>query len=348
MKLRTTIKNGLATMLFIAMSVTASLVNITPASAATLTWTGEGDGTTFSDGGNWNTGLAPQAGDVIQFEALNPSGGVYDLENDLSVALAGIIIDNGVSGPSTNTFRLDTITFQANATVTQIGDPLAASVSVGFQNGTPSSRSTVYFQGNATINSGRFNLVAQIFGTGTLSTPDIGTLRFYEGSDFTGSLLIGGSYNHQAEFYATDVFDGSVTVQNGQSLSVTHSLGGNTVFTPSLTTGSSSAPGEPQLYFVSYPLCAFMTCSDSPATYFNVTGTLTLNDDLVIYMNDNVTVRFSGTINYNGHTITQAADSEGTLLFGSETGGGTGNNNGGGGTGDPDAPGAPNTGSYPG
>lgn len=62
-----------------------------------------------------------------------------------------------------------------------------------------------------------------------------------------------------------------------------------------------------------------VSCATYADATYNLTGTLTLNADLLIDVAKNSTVNINGTVNYNGHTITLTQDSLGALNIGSTT-----------------------------
>lgn len=107
--------------LFLVASLVLQFANVQFASAATRTWTGAGDGTTFSDAANWG-GTVPGANDILNFGVVG--SGAYtehNLVNDLGVAFGGISYGDSALGASVRSgYIFSTMTLANNAVITQV------------------------------------------------------------------------------------------------------------------------------------------------------------------------------------------------------------------------------------
>jgi fibronectin-binding autotransporter adhesin len=317
------LKYVIATPLFLVASLVLSFTQVEFASAATLTWTGDGDGTTFADGDNWSTDSAPVDGDVLAFTPL--AGGteyqaIY-LTNDLvGVELAGVV-STKTSSDNTKSFYIDTIAFQDDATITVAGsgDKLGyvnfrKSTDTGYSTATVSGLGDIVvgvdsgldgvldIAGNLTANGyvvassgsvidGTVSLSAS--GTlidttvgGTLTLPEDNKGMYIKGS--TATIANNFVINEQINTYANQMGFGKCATEAGG--------------------GAGSTPFPVQVLCASY----------ATATY-TLSGDITLNADLIIAVASKSTVKLTGDITYNGHTITQYQNSTGTLQIASET-----------------------------
>jgi len=112
----------LAAPLFLIASLVLGFANVQFASAATRSWTGAGNGTSFSDAANWG-GTAPVAGDVLNFGVVG-SGSFpqYALNNDLDLAFGGISYGDSSKTDATITgYTISDLILADNAIITKFG-----------------------------------------------------------------------------------------------------------------------------------------------------------------------------------------------------------------------------------
>ena len=86
--------------LMVVMAAIAAVLGSSVARAATCTWSGAGDGTTWSDGANWG-GTAPAAGDTATFNGNVTFNGDVVLPGNLTISVASgktVTINGVVSG----------------------------------------------------------------------------------------------------------------------------------------------------------------------------------------------------------------------------------------------------------
>lgn len=317
MKKTQRLKFALAAPIFVVASVALQFANVAPTYAATLTWTGGGDSTTFADGANWSTGVAPVDGDVVNFAPLitGTDWQVVNLENDLvGVELAGLTYGDASTGYSTD-YRVDTLSFQNNATISKTGSGSVYSYL------RLASGGTINAQGNLTIGSGAYlNGVYDV--AGNLTTAANGAAYLEEGSSVDGNLLVtgnasvvgpgvAGEYRLQNNNNALRISGAGRTVSNNflinafDSSTVLNQLAFGSCATPP---GGGSGGGGAAPVTVS--------CGSYNTATFNLTGAITLNSDLVIHVAQGSTVNVNGAVTANGHSITLEASSMGTLNVG--------------------------------
>lgn len=316
------LKYALFLPLFIIATLVLSFSNVQLASAATLTWTGGGDGTTFADGDNWSTAAAPVDGDIIAFTPL--AGGTdnqtIQLTNDLvGVEFAGVIQTNSGSNLSKQ-FSIDTITFQDDATITTTGS--------GAKTGTI----TFYRTGDVYGPSGVLNALGDLSSDGSLAATmhvagnlsvAAGYLFVYGASNIDGNLTAQGG-----TLVNTDV-EGTITLPTN-NLGLRFQNGPTTIANNMTINAYDSAEVLNQLAFgkcasqgggsggFGSAVPVTVGCLTYGSITYTLTGAITLNADLVIHVASNATVKLTGTIDYNGHTITKQSTSLGSLVVGGD------------------------------
>lgn len=315
------LKYVLSVPLFIISIVTLSFASVQIASATTLTWTGDGDGTTFADGDNWSTDAAPVDGDVIQFGTL-AGGAEYaslTLNNNLSgVSLGGITALKSSSG-NDRSYYINTATLQDDAVISYSGSG-AKSGSILF--GTPSNASTgtINAEGDLTITNISLGGIYHV--TGNLTTSGIGKTYLSAGSTVGGNLsTYGGSVTNST-------ITGSITLQSGGvGLLIggsTRTVSGNITinslksgYTTALAFGNCAAASSG--YIPTGLGNVTTSCSPATATTITLSGNVTLNADAKIDVADKATAKFTGTVTKNGHSISQVSSSAGTLIVNGAT-----------------------------
>lgn len=302
-------KYRVAVALFIIASLIASFGQVQLVSAATLTWTGAGDGLTFSDSDNWSTNAVPQDGDAINFSTLT-SGEDYQsihLTNDLTgVEFAGVSAANSSSGLST-TYFIDTITLQDGATITKsnTGDKYA---SVRFEGGTVSGLGDVTVGADANI-GGVVDIAGELTSNGWAvleSGSSVGSIVSAGSLSLNGNVAVGSI--HLAEGNFGVMFSGSSRTINTDfiidafdSERVLNHIGFGDCSVPMGGMGGG------------YPSPIEVKCSEYGSATFTLAGDITLNSDLIIAVAEKSTVKITGKITYNGHKIEKYTQSQGTL-----------------------------------
>jgi len=137
-------KYVLAVPAFVIASVVTQFAHVIPTYAATLTWTGSGDGTSFSDGANWSTGSAPVNGDALTFSHTGVTQQRV-LDNDISaLSVVGITFSGVASDYYSYTLQGNPLTVSGAITDTSTG---AEAEYV-----TPVIQNNLVLNGNTTVN----------------------------------------------------------------------------------------------------------------------------------------------------------------------------------------------------
>jgi fibronectin-binding autotransporter adhesin len=291
-KFSTRFKLALAAPLFIMVSVAIQFIAPDSASAATLTWTGGGDATTFSDTANWSTGVAPVDGDIITLPGLATT--TFTIENDLDISLAGIIIQDVSAGSYTTTnYTVDTLTLQDDATISreQLTGPIRrATLTADF-----TAEGDLNVQSGPTIPTvtGQFTVAGDLI----LGTPD-GSKRAYPtlqtGSVVTGAIVVNASSSYTIK---STVDAGGYVINNQGTLVYDDSYNPYTFSDPITFNGDISIlrvnpPGS----------CNDGEICETPQT-FTFSSNITLNGDAYVIASSGATANFTGSITYNGNVI---------------------------------------------
>lgn len=311
------LKYALFSTLFIIATLVLSFSNVQLASAATLTWDGSAGDGKFSTGANWSTDAAPVDGDIITFTPLS-SGTDYQtivLDNDLvGVEFAGIVVTQASSGFYTY-FQLDDVTLQDGATISKTGTgPKEAGLLFG-----TSSLGTLTALGDLTLG----DYVGAVFDVAGNLTANDGVFLA------SGSQVDGNLTSTKSTFLnGNAVVTGTITnADNAEGLYVkgaTRTIASNFVFNDfdeaqyTNQIGFGSCAVDPFGGAGATPQPVVITCQTYADAVFTLSGDITLNADLIIAVASKSTVRLTGTIDYNGHTITQYSNSTGTLEVGGE------------------------------
>lgn len=174
----------------------ASVVGTTVDVVAGLTWTGRGDGSSFSDPGNWSAGRAPRTGDVLGIQVADAT----TIDDDIpGLGVAGLHL----SGPITLTG--DSLTLTGDL-VTHGGPRVEMLVEV------PAGSHGLFADGLAAVSGA-------ISGAGSLAitTSGTGTLALTADSSYTGGTAIDGSVETAA---GTALGGGEVAVAAGGRLCI--------------------------------------------------------------------------------------------------------------------------------
>jgi len=310
------------TFAFIFAVIVAQFANVQFASAATLTWDGSAGDNLFSTAANWNTDSVPVDGDIISFAPLS-SGAEFEsitLNNNLvGIELGGIISTLSGTGIS-KSFSINTITLQDAASLTTTGTGAnRGSVTFSQPSDTFFGTGEIIALGNLTIGS-NFNVGAKLSVTGNLTSTS--------GITTAPTSTIGGSFTNTAwTILNSTIIGGTITIpNNAQGIyykGATQTVANNFVFNDFDATvfanqiGFGSCSQEPLGGGAgSSPVPIVVYCQAYGTAIFTLTGNITLNADLIIAVATNSTVRITGNITYNGHTITLENGSQGTLEVG--------------------------------
>lgn len=308
------------------LGVMAGSLSFTPMvahAASTDTWTGAGDGVTFSNAANWSGGVAPSAGDVLQFTYLNTatSGGVdINLNNDLGVAFGGLMVDT--SGPSTGVaqyyYHLNDITLTSGATIGTYDGGRGSYGNYAFldlYNSSTSSYSTITAQGDLNVQN-NVPAVYKVAGNTLVSVANGYNPSFSpeNGSQFSGNLV--GDDGTQI-LLISSVSVASITVRNGATAGLSK-ISGTTVAYP-ITLGGGAGTGTPEITF--YGDCTQpvgMTCKAYSDLSYQVTGNITLQSNALLNPGPQTTVDVTGNITSNGNQLKIDPNSTGTLNIGGQ------------------------------
>jgi len=256
-------------------------VQFAHAAANTIVWSGAGDGTTFSDTGNWVGGSLPTTGDIIKFVPValvdeESYGNSFTLHNDLDVALGGITLEGSDDeSVAYSNYILDAVKFVGGASIVA-----------------PASGA---FNSNATLNLSNAEVIAQ------------GDLFPGDNINLLGDVTVGGQLSSGGRTgLGVDALVGSISATH---LSYYEAHDTTTITTPMTFNGPDAS-----LQFCG----AFYAqgCLSDGAKTINVTSAITLNSDLKVYVPEGWTVNLTGSITKNGHAITLDTNSTGALNVG--------------------------------
>lgn len=306
MNIRQRTKYIVALPLFIVSVFALQFANVQPTYAAERTWTGGGDGTTFSDTANWSTGTAPVEGDSITLPGVSGTSNV-DLINDIDASFAGISLASIPAASQTYTnYSIDTISLQAGAGIsaTSATYPYAAS---------QLSDSVIVAEGQLQILTQVSDLEIDVAGDLLLGSSQDNSLSFYgnllSGSTITGSVVVGpGSY--------LAIEDGVVAADYAVGVDANLSLSYPMANFSTPISLAESATLEPRGPVdcgggIGMGACSPVTGSTTIASPITLTG------DAEVVVAEKMTVRLTGDITYAGHTLKKQTGSEGTLIIGS-------------------------------
>lgn len=316
MKLSRRTKYVLAAPLFVVASLALQFSTAVPTYAATVSWNGQGDGTSFSDTANWTSGQVPQNGDTLVFSVAGLTEQTV-LDNDLNnLSVAAINFTGAVNQYNTYTLQGNDITLTGNITNYITGANAAYAVPTIQNNLTLNSTvfatkvhlgvdgSTINLQSNALNFVGApdtcgFNLSSNISGSGSLNVMDEG-VNVRGTNTFTGAISVTGDAVFAPTAFGTAA--AGTTVSGSGKLRVAHTS--NTSIAEPFNFGGTGSFGAVQ---------GFQGCSggDGPAVTLTLTGPVQLSSDFK-YAGINNTV-ISGSYTSNGHSFTVAGGTTGTL-----------------------------------
>ena len=339
MKLKRLSSFSSALVLSVSTLLTIGFTGVAHAQAPyTCTWTGSGDGTSFSDASNWsgcnsaapvatdndnlvfdNTSLASDSSlnnDItslalgrITFQGTNSSNYSFTITGD-AISLAGGITDT--SNSAINSIETDiTITASQSftdtngASVLTIGEPLGSNaLNIGSY--------TLTLASDNPTTGGAININSALSGTGNIitdgGTSGLGLYYFYDDANgYSGQVNIN---NGQTIIETINAFGtASVIVANGASFGIETS-GTSDTFSNPITIGGSGISSGGALVVADG--CSASEgrggCSDSGTTKLSGAIILTANTTV----GTNATVDVSGSVTGN-YTISLASSSAGSL-----------------------------------
>jgi hypothetical protein len=316
MKIDTTRLKHLSVSCMLVMSVVAgALVNSLPVYAAALTWTGDGDGTTFADGNNWNTDAAPVNGDSLVFDHSTLSGDL-SMNNDISsLSVAGITFSGSASGYNTFTISGNALTvtgniessgtYSSNNLSNNIdldlvlgGDISVIDTSILTDNTVTTGGNSMAFSGSTTCGTA---MAGNLSGSGPITlSADTAT--------FTGSNAgYTGIINVQGYVIATPAALGSDsvgTVVSGGGILSIYTTGSTSISEP-FTLGGNGSIGSQSRGALA---CGGSSVAKSTTT---LTGDVSLTSNFVLDSNNDVVI--SGNYDPSDFTFSVKSGSTGTL-----------------------------------
>ncbi len=310
------VKYSFAALLFLSATTALSFANVQFASAATMSWTGAGDGTDFSDTANWGSGAVPQDGDVLTFNVAGLSAQKV-LNNDITgLSLAGITFTGNADTYYSYTLQGNPITLTGNIQNTTTGVNSDYSIPVVQANLTLGANSTVSKVNigvdGATLNLGSHNLTfagaascgasirSIVTGTGAINLTGSNISLSGASPAFAGDINVTGKATISALAVGTTA--GDTTVSGSGELGVVHvsQVSSNEPF----ILGGTGSFSSTQNYY---------GCSggSSPVTTLTLTGGVTLTSNFVYKGTNNLVI--SEPFTTNGHTFTVGSGVTGTL-----------------------------------
>lgn len=270
-------------------AITALVLAITPltgvglemASAASQTavWTGAGDGETFSDTANWQSGSAPQAGDILSFptfpETTNSgSSNEQYLTNDLNLAWGGLTLGTASDSDYTIYNFVDPLQFASGATITDLN----------------ANGMTAYFEGGLTAN-------------GDLTLKSISP--FQPLTINNGTLTIDSAHYDIANLGGSP--QGIVLTGTSPKLSDDSPASASISLSAPITVSSSTASLEFGPYATGTCNMSGGTCTVHDTTY-SISSPISLSANTPVTVYDQTTVNFTGAVT-GGHQLTRSPTS---------------------------------------
>lgn len=317
MKIAQKTKYAFAALLFTFATTALSFANVQLASAATLTWTGGGDGTSFSDTANWSTAAAPQDGDVITFSHTGLTAQQV-LNNDISnLSLDGITFTGNATNYYSYTLQGNDITLTGDITNTttgteagyivptvQVNITLGGSVGVSKTN-IGVNGATLALGSHALTYSGAANCGLTIFsnisGSGALNLTGTGVNVRGTNSSYTGPINVSAGSARLAPS-ALGTSAGATTLSGSADLAIVH--------TSDVTSGEPFSLGGSGSFAAAQN---YYGCSggSGPAVSLTLTGGVTLTSNMVYEGENNLVINNPYTT--NGFSFTVGGGISGTL-----------------------------------
>lgn len=308
---------AIITPLFIVASVVLSFAPVQFASAASVTWTGDGSDNKFSTAENWSTDQVPENGDSVIFDnsAISEATTIdVDVSN---LSLSGITFNRtaGVEHRFTMTGNTITLTGDVNSTGSPFAAPiinnninLGANITIsGVQLGNHDSINTINLGSYALNYAGSsecgLNVYGAISGSGALTLSGSNQNIRGNNASYSGNILVTGKAMVSIASFGTSA--GGTTVSgSGELWAVTNS---SASISEPFTFGGSGHFGVTTGYY------SCMGGGVEPIT-LTLTGGVTLTSNFKYgnqYTTDNLVVQ--GPYTTNGYTFSVASGSSATL-----------------------------------
>lgn len=299
-RLKRVISGTSVAVLSLSSLLTMGFTGVAHAAVQTCTWTGGGADNKFSTVANWSNcaGSTPLEGDIVEIDraAFANNATTAAVDNDLTVALGGF--RTKATGGSTSLYNLDVTALKLvdggfiETIPATTGPTLGISLSVA-------SGTQPKLEGLGDVDIRTYNFIAQ------------------GGYNVTGQIILTESAYLELPDTATI---GGLSMVKGSSTRINNSGSDKTLDFP-VTTATSASSYSPGLTFESK--CTEYGTGDQQYTcmkYANVTytlsGAMTLAVPLEVYVPENVTVQFTGTIDTPSN-IVFTIGSNGVLKVGS-------------------------------
>lgn len=308
---------------FIFSIITAQFAGVSLAHAigVTSTWTGGGGNSNFSTAANWSGNVLPVSGDTIKFIPLTTADNNTStyLVNDLSGVSFGGLVQGSASTGNLAMYYINTIDFATGASVSN-DSAGTIQANVAFRD-MASRTGTVNAAGDLDLAAGVYtgqtlmNVVGSLTGSGQVylrTGSSIGGNLTAIAATISSGVSIGGSITLINEALGLGFTSGDSTIANNITVGTFNS----NYYLNQLAFGYCTAPAGLGASG-SGPSAFSIQCGQYGTATYTLTGTLTLNADLLISVAPDSTVNINGTINYNGHTIKLTRDSTGSLNIGS-------------------------------
>ena len=292
------IKRLLGVFVFAFATIAMQFASVQFASAATTaTWNGTAGDGKFSTAGNWQGGVVPVAGDILVLPGISGSTDqAVTLNNDLAVSFGGVTFQ---SVPSIATIMTN---YQINSLSLADGAVWSTPANSNNYNSLPALKDDAA----TTITAGGNLAVVGFSSLPSQATITIGgnlTIGSVDGVDATYNLNLG----------VNCTVTGNIIVNKGSSYlpsSGRHIIlnGGNITtlddFADSITVNGIGSNVSTMTY--------------GAVKTITISSDIILNENLQVWNSANATMKFTGSITYNGHTITKAVDAAGELIIGSQ------------------------------
>lgn len=301
MSIKSRLKHIVALPLFLLAVLAAQFVHVVPTSAATLTWTGGGDGSKFSDAANWSTGQVPVTGDALTFPGVVGTNTV-SLQNDLTnVVFSGVQLSLTASSSygSTN-YTVDKLKMSDGATIAAGAYPQGASNTVSAYLGVTDLVANGDLTVSSYMNATKFTVAGNLLL--------MSGVNFAAGSTVAGKISVGTSIG-----ITNNVTAASYELKSYGTLSFYASF--SSPFTTPITVATGATRAS-----LSFSGASTYDPETQTTTYadrdYTLGSPITLNSDLQVYSSRQVTARLGGQITLNGHAINKQLGSEGRLFVG--------------------------------
>lgn len=317
--------NSLFTATVLLLSMMSPFTVLTQvASAATVTWDGEGADNNWSTATNWSGDAVPVDGDIIDIDLSVATTYQESMINDLTLNLAGITLSG--TGSTNNSYKVTGNDLTLSGPVT--GSPesgelyLDVNVTLGANVLYDVANSALVFGSNtstSTLNLSTYdmtfsspeescrytNVYLKLNGSGNItSTTGSSAVNLRSGSaGYSGDITIDG----EGLGLYQDSVNGFVNITMNGTSRLTFAAGSATTFDVNLTMNSSA---DPALY-TSYSGFGCGGAGDTDIFTVSVDGNLTLGRDTIYSGINNLDV--NGTYTSSGHTLSVKSGSRGSI-----------------------------------